>query len=93
MLFIRASLADLIHSTYLPADNSVQCRLIKRTDGLWWVLSAIDAENLIQLVQTINFTSEGKTVAVVRLPSVNSDLLTHALDAGIFPISPRLLIV
>ncbi|CAD6498768.1 BgTH12-04428 [Blumeria graminis f. sp. triticale] len=51
--------------------------------------TAINAENLIQLVQTINFTSEGKTVAVVRVPSTHSNLLTHALDAGasgiIFP--------
>ncbi|RKF63154.1 4-hydroxy-2-oxovalerate aldolase [Golovinomyces cichoracearum] len=44
--------------------------------------TAIDAENLIQLVQTINFTSEGKTIAIVRVPSADSHLLTHALDAG-----------
>ncbi|POS85810.1 hypothetical protein EPUL_001061, partial [Erysiphe pulchra] len=46
------------------------------------IKSAVDAENLIQLIQTINFTSEGNTVAIVRVPSANSDLLTHALDAG-----------
>lgn len=45
-------------------------------------LSAVDAENLIQLVQTINLSSEGNTVAIVRVPSEHSDLLTHALDAG-----------
>ncbi|KAA8894296.1 HpcH/HpaI aldolase/citrate lyase family protein [Sphaerosporella brunnea] len=51
--------------------------------------SAINAENLIQLVQTVNLASEGRTVAVVRVPSSESELLTHALDAGaagiIFP--------
>jgi len=49
----------------------------------------IDAENLVRIIHTINFCSEGKTVAVVRVPSAHSDLLTHALDAGaagiIFP--------
>lgn len=44
--------------------------------------SALDAENLVRIIQTINFCSEGKTVAVVRVPSAHSDLLTHALDAG-----------
>jgi len=50
---------------------------------------AINAETLIQLIQTINFASEGRTCAIVRVPGSNSDLLTHALDAGaagiIFP--------
>ncbi|KAB8075839.1 HpcH/HpaI aldolase/citrate lyase family protein [Aspergillus leporis] len=49
----------------------------------------IDAENLVRIIQTINLSSEGKTVAVVRVPSARSDLLTYALDAGaggiIFP--------
>jgi hypothetical protein len=44
--------------------------------------SAIDSENLVRIIQTINFCSEGRTVAVVRVPSAHSDLLTHALDAG-----------
>ncbi|KAB8211531.1 HpcH/HpaI aldolase/citrate lyase family protein [Aspergillus parasiticus] len=44
--------------------------------------TAVDTESLIQLVQTINLSSEGDTVAVVRVPSEHSDLLTHALDAG-----------
>ncbi|THC89026.1 hypothetical protein EYZ11_011532 [Aspergillus tanneri] len=44
--------------------------------------TAVDTENLIQLVQTINLSSEGDTVAVVRVPSEHSDLITHALDAG-----------
>ena len=43
---------------------------------------ALDAENLVRIIHTINFCSEGKTVAVVRVPSAHSDLLTHALDAG-----------
>ncbi|RFU25309.1 hypothetical protein B7463_g11027, partial [Scytalidium lignicola] len=51
--------------------------------------SAIDAENLVRIIHTINFCSEGKTVAVVRVPGAQSHLLTHALDAGaagiIFP--------
>ncbi|KAF7591673.1 hypothetical protein BBP40_001251 [Aspergillus hancockii] len=49
----------------------------------------IDPENLVRIIQTINLSSEGKTVAVVRVPSAHSDLLTYALDAGaggiIFP--------
>ncbi|KAF8586897.1 HpcH/HpaI aldolase/citrate lyase family protein [Ramaria rubella] len=51
--------------------------------------TAMNAENLVQIVQTINLASEGRTVAVVRVPSPHSDLLTYALDAGaggiIFP--------
>ncbi|KAF8586953.1 HpcH/HpaI aldolase/citrate lyase family protein [Ramaria rubella] len=51
--------------------------------------TAMNPENLVQIVQTINLASGGKTVAVVRVPSPNSDLLTYALDAGaagiIFP--------
>ncbi|KAF2128276.1 HpcH/HpaI aldolase/citrate lyase family protein [Dothidotthia symphoricarpi CBS 119687] len=43
----------------------------------------IDAENLVRIIHTINFCSEGKTVAVVRVPSAHSDLLTHALDAAL----------
>jgi 4-hydroxy-2-oxoheptanedioate aldolase len=39
-------------------------------------------ETLVSLIQTINFASEGKTVAVVRIPSPESDLLAYALDAG-----------
>jgi 4-hydroxy-2-oxoheptanedioate aldolase len=39
-------------------------------------------ETLVALIQTIAFASEGKTVAVVRVPSPDSDLLPHALDAG-----------
>ncbi|KAG8666683.1 hypothetical protein FPOAC2_11799 [Fusarium poae] len=39
-------------------------------------------ETLVSLIQTINFASEGKTVAVVRVPSPDSDLLAYALDAG-----------
>ncbi|RGP69257.1 macrophomate synthase [Fusarium longipes] len=39
-------------------------------------------ETLVSLIQTINFASEGKTVAVVRIPSPDSDLLAYALDAG-----------
>lgn len=46
------------------------------------ILRAVDTENLIRLVQTINLSSEGDTVAIVRVPSEHSDLLTHALDAG-----------
>ena len=42
----------------------------------------INAETLVQLVQIINLASEGRTCAVVRVPGPNSDLLTHALDAG-----------
>lgn len=36
----------------------------------------------MSLIQTINFASEGKTCAIVRVPSHNSDLLPYALDAG-----------
>ena len=43
---------------------------------------AINVENLVQLIQTINLASEGRTCAVVRVPGINSDILTHALDAG-----------
>ncbi|KAM0541945.1 hypothetical protein ACHAPJ_013007 [Fusarium lateritium] len=39
-------------------------------------------ETLVSLVQTINFASEGKTCAIVRVPSPESDLLAYALDAG-----------
>ncbi|KAM0394575.1 hypothetical protein ACHAPZ_009855 [Fusarium culmorum] len=39
-------------------------------------------ETLVSLIQTINFASEGKTVALVRVPSPDSDLLAYALDAG-----------
>ncbi|KAH7205197.1 macrophomate synthase [Fusarium oxysporum] len=39
-------------------------------------------ETLVSLVQTINFASEGKTCALVRVPSPDSDLLPYALDAG-----------
>ncbi|CAN9377784.1 unnamed protein product [Alternaria sp. RS040] len=45
--------------------------------------SPIDTENLVRIIQTINFCSEGRTVAVVRVPSAHSDLLTHALDAAV----------
>lgn len=44
--------------------------------------TAIDPENLVRLVQTANFCSEGSSLAVVRVPSVRSDLVTYALDAG-----------
>ncbi|ROT37637.1 HpcH/HpaI aldolase/citrate lyase family protein [Sodiomyces alkalinus F11] len=51
--------------------------------------TAIDAENLYALIQTINFVSQGRTCAVVRVPSAESHLLAYALDAGasgiIFP--------
>lgn len=51
--------------------------------------TAINPETLVQLIRTIDFCSEGRTVAVVRVPSARSDLLTYALDAGasgiIFP--------
>ncbi|KAF8542581.1 HpcH/HpaI aldolase/citrate lyase family protein [Trichophaea hybrida] len=51
--------------------------------------TAINAETLIQLVQTVNLSSEGRTVAIVRVPRSDSELLTHALDSGaagiIFP--------
>ncbi|PHH91867.1 hypothetical protein CDD83_9961 [Cordyceps sp. RAO-2017] len=47
------------------------------------------AEKLVDIIHTINFTSEGKTCALVRVPSPESDLLGYALDAGaagiIFP--------
>lgn len=45
---------------------------------------AINPENLAAIIQTINFTSEGKTCAIVRVPSPDSDCLTYALDAGRF---------
>ncbi|KAL2758486.1 hypothetical protein ACRALDRAFT_1080299 [Sodiomyces alcalophilus JCM 7366] len=49
----------------------------------------IGAENLYALIQTVNFVSQGRTCVVVRVPSAESHLLTHALDAGasgiIFP--------
>lgn len=34
----------------------------------------------------INLGSEGKTCAIVRVPSTHSDLITHALDAGNAPL-------
>ncbi|OJJ30831.1 hypothetical protein ASPWEDRAFT_175935 [Aspergillus wentii DTO 134E9] len=49
----------------------------------------LDAERMMQLIQTVNLSSQGKTVAIARVPSVDSHLVTHALDAGaagiIFP--------
>ncbi|KAJ4005783.1 hypothetical protein NW752_011112 [Fusarium irregulare] len=39
-------------------------------------------ETLVSLIQTINFASEGKTVATARISSPDSDLLAYALDAG-----------
>ncbi|KLO92538.1 Uncharacterized protein LW93_12112 [Fusarium fujikuroi] len=43
---------------------------------------ATNPENLVSIIQTINFASEGKTCALVRIPSPDSDLLAYALDAG-----------
>ncbi|KAJ4024611.1 hypothetical protein NW752_003175 [Fusarium irregulare] len=43
---------------------------------------ATNPENLVSVIQTINFASEGKTCALVRIPSPESDLLAYALDAG-----------
>ncbi|KAF5536871.1 macrophomate synthase [Fusarium mexicanum] len=43
---------------------------------------ATNPENLVSIIQTINFASEGKTCALVRIPSPESDLLAYALDAG-----------
>lgn len=43
---------------------------------------ATNPENLVSIIQTIQFASEGKTCAVVRIPSPDSDLLAYALDAG-----------
>lgn len=45
----------------------------------------LDAERMMQLIQTINLSSQGKTVAIARVPSVDSHLVTHALDAGKIP--------
>ncbi|KAJ5425874.1 HpcH/HpaI aldolase/citrate lyase family protein [Penicillium sp. CMV-2018d] len=42
----------------------------------------IEAENLVRLIQTVNLSSEGKTIPICRVPSAQSDLLTYALDAG-----------
>ncbi|KAJ5574003.1 uncharacterized protein N7459_008430 [Penicillium hispanicum] len=39
-------------------------------------------ETLVTLIQTITLASEGKTCALVRIPSPDSDLLPYALDAG-----------
>lgn len=39
-------------------------------------------ETLVSLVQTINFASEGKTCALVRVSGPDSDMLAYALDAG-----------
>ncbi|KAH0592348.1 hypothetical protein MHUMG1_09961 [Metarhizium humberi] len=44
--------------------------------------TAIDAEGLVGLIRTINFTSEGKTCTLVRVPGAESHLLAYALDAG-----------
>ncbi|USW58789.1 Putative hpcH/HpaI aldolase/citrate lyase domain, pyruvate kinase-like domain superfamily [Septoria linicola] len=44
--------------------------------------SAIDPENLVRLIHTVSFCSEGSSLPVVRVPSAQSDLLTYAVDAG-----------
>ncbi|KAJ6142207.1 hypothetical protein N7497_011306 [Penicillium chrysogenum] len=41
----------------------------------------IGAENLVQLIQTISLSSQGRTVPICRVPSAQSHLLTYALDA------------
>lgn len=42
----------------------------------------MNPETLVDIVHTINFASQGRTCAVVRIPSPESDLLAYALDAG-----------
>ncbi|CAH0038207.1 unnamed protein product [Clonostachys solani] len=48
-----------------------------------------DPGKLVDIIQTINFASEGKTCALVRIQSPESEFLAYALDAGaagiIFP--------
>ncbi|KAJ5096450.1 hypothetical protein NUU61_005806 [Penicillium alfredii] len=39
-------------------------------------------ETLVTVIQTITLASGGKTCALVRIPSPDSDLLPYALDAG-----------
>ncbi|VUC27976.1 unnamed protein product [Clonostachys rosea] len=41
-----------------------------------------DPEKLVDIIQTINFVSEGKTCTLVRIQSPESEFLTYALDAG-----------
>lgn len=68
------------------------CAMVARTIaslGLDFVMidalhTSIGAETLTQVIQTINHGSGGDTVSVVRVPSSDSHLLTHALDAGMF---------
>ncbi|RKF61697.1 4-hydroxy-2-oxovalerate aldolase [Erysiphe neolycopersici] len=77
---------DHLYGSIMAIPHTVVARTVSML-GFDFVMidalhTAVDAENLIQLIQTINFTSEGNTVAIVRVPSANSDLLTHALDAG-----------
>ncbi|KAI9731919.1 MAG: hypothetical protein M1834_004370 [Cirrosporium novae-zelandiae] len=45
-------------------------------------LHRISTENLIQLIQTIDLSSEHRIAAIVRVPGLYSDLVTFALDAG-----------
>ena len=61
---------ETLNSTYLTRLSDCLSR------------SATNPENLVSIIQTINFASEGKTCALVRIPSPESDLLAYALDAG-----------
>ncbi|CAD6498772.1 BgTH12-04432 [Blumeria graminis f. sp. triticale] len=82
-----------IHGVTLSIPHTEMARIVSVL-GYDFVMvdashTAIDPETLVQLIRTINFCSEGRTVAVVRVPSARSDLLTYSLDAGaagiIFP--------
>ncbi|PWN43124.1 Phosphoenolpyruvate/pyruvate domain-containing protein [Ceraceosorus guamensis] len=68
----------------VPSVEVAKVLSVTRADWIW-----VDAEHspfnvnlLADVIQTINFYSEGHTAPVVRIPGLDAGFIAHVLDAG-----------